>query len=112
LTGGMVDAGNLADCLIGLSKGLCDDTILDKYDTVRREMWQNVINPVSSDNIKRMYQDPELAMEKDEFLQVLSKAEKDPDMMREMIAGINGIKHDFTQYYHTPLGQQGVHVVV
>ena len=113
LTGGMVDAGNLADCLTGVAKGLADDSILDKYDVIRREMWHNVINPISSENISRLYeQDPDKAMENDKFLQMLAEAEKNEDMMRKMILGIDGIKHDFTQYYHTPLERAGQAVVV
>ena len=86
LTGGMVDAGNLADCLIGIAEGIADEDILDKYDEIRRAMWHNIINPVSSDNILRMHtKDPDHALEQDEFLKVLSEAEKDPSKMEKMI---------------------------
>lgn len=86
LTGGMVDAGNLADCLIGLAEGIATDDILDKYDEIRRAMWHKIINPVSSDNILRMHsQDPDKALENDEFLKMLLKAEKDPELMEQMI---------------------------
>ena|SRR5579859_6504407 len=86
LTGGMVDAGNLADCLIGLAEGIANDDILDKYDEIRRAMWHKIINPVSSDNILRMHsQDPDKALENDEFLKLLVKAEKDPELMEQMI---------------------------
>jgi len=86
LTGGMVDAGNLADCLIGIAEGIVDEDILDKYDEIRRAMWHNIINPVSSDNILRMHtKDPDHALEQDEFLKVLSEAEKDPSKMEKMI---------------------------
>jgi FAD binding domain len=86
LTGGMVDAGNLADCLIGLAEGIANDDILDKYDEIRRGMWHKIINPVSSDNILRLHsQDPDKALENDEFLITLAKAEKDPKLMEQMI---------------------------
>src|SRR5579871_4353899 len=86
LTGGMVDAGNLADCLIGLAEGIADDDILDKYDEIRRAMWHKIINPVSSDNILRMHtKDPDRALEDDEFLKVLKKAETDPQLMEQMV---------------------------
>jgi flavin-dependent dehydrogenase len=86
LTGGMVDAGNLADCLIGLAEGIANDDILDKYDEIRRAMWHKIINPVSSDNILRMHsQDPDKALENDEFLKMLVKAETDPELMEQMI---------------------------
>ena len=86
LTGGMVDAGNLADCLIGVAEGIANDDILDKYDEIRRAMWHKIINPVSSDNILRMHsQDPDKALENDEFLKMLVKAETDPELMEQMI---------------------------
>lgn len=86
LTGGMVDAGNLADCLIGIAEGIADEDILDKYDEIRRAMWHNIINPVSSDNLLRMHtKDPDHALEEDEFLKVLAEAEKDPSKMEQMI---------------------------
>jgi 2-polyprenyl-6-methoxyphenol hydroxylase-like FAD-dependent oxidoreductase len=86
LTGGMVDSGNLADCLIGIADGVADDSILDKYDEIRRAMWHKIINPVSSDNILRMHaQDPDTALETDEFLKLLVKAEKDPQLMEQLI---------------------------
>lgn len=86
LTGGMVDAGNLADCIIGIAEGIADDDILDKYDEIRRAMWHKIINPVSSDNILRMHtRDPDKALETDEFLMALKKAETDPQMMEQMI---------------------------
>jgi 2-polyprenyl-6-methoxyphenol hydroxylase-like FAD-dependent oxidoreductase len=86
LTGGMVDAGNLADCLIGLAEDIADDDILDKYDEIRREMWHKIINPVSSENILRMHsQDPNKVLETDDFLKTLAQAEKDPKLMEEII---------------------------
>jgi 2-polyprenyl-6-methoxyphenol hydroxylase-like FAD-dependent oxidoreductase len=86
LTGGMVDAGNLADCIIGVAEGIADPSIFDKYDEIRRGMWHKIINPVSSDNILRLHdQDPDKALENDEFLITLAKAEKDPELMEQMI---------------------------
>jgi len=125
LTGGMVDAGNLADCLIGLAEGIANDDILDKYDEIRRAMWHKIINPVSSDNILRMHsQDPDKALENDEFLKMLVRAEKEPELMEQMIVvrifdfqkvntqGINAIQHDFTAYYTQPRKQQMIEASV
>src|SRR3981189_1095494 len=76
LTGGMVDTGNLADCLIGMRDGKTDDNILDRWDEVRREKWHNVINPGSMANLRRLNTaDPDIAVEKDEFFQLLKKEE-------------------------------------
>jgi hypothetical protein len=85
LTGGMVDAGNLADCLIGIHKGLADESILDKYDEIRRQMWHNVIDPVSSDNLKRMHPPNLDHVMEDPFFQEVVKAEKDPQLMKTMV---------------------------
>jgi 2-polyprenyl-6-methoxyphenol hydroxylase-like FAD-dependent oxidoreductase len=45
-TGGLVDVGGLAECLAGINSGRADDSILDKYDEIRRELYHSVINPV------------------------------------------------------------------
>ena len=49
----------------------------DRYDEIRRAIWHKIINPVSSDNILRLYsQDPNKALENDEFLIALAEAMK------------------------------------
>lgn len=83
LTGGLVDAGNLFDCLNGIHQGLADDSILSKYDQLRREMYQNIINPVSSENIRRLWQGPSEVQE-DKFLEMCRNAETDPELSRQM----------------------------
>jgi len=114
LTGGLVDTGNLADCLIGIEKGLTDDTILERWDEVRREKWHNIINPVSSANIRRLNTlDPDTAVDNDDFFKLLKRAEKDPSLFKSMadvflvissadIQGINSIQHDFTDDFKKP----------
>lgn len=90
LTGGMVDTGNLSDCLIGMRDGETDDSILDKWDKVRREKWHNVIDPVSSANLKRLNQkDPDAAIQQDEFFQLLKRAESD----RNLLKGFRDVWH-------------------
>lgn len=101
LTGGLVDAGNLYDCLIGIHKGLADDSILDKYSDVRRDVYHNVIDPISSGNIQRMWQDPETIMENDDFLQMCLKVENDPEASKAMQQGMKVVMHDFTKYYNS-----------
>jgi 2-polyprenyl-6-methoxyphenol hydroxylase-like FAD-dependent oxidoreductase len=86
LTCSLVDAGNLADCLIGLAEGVADESILDKYEVIRRAMWHDVINVVSTANLLRLNsQDPETALENDEFLKGLVEAAKDPSMMKAKV---------------------------
>ncbi len=55
LTSGMVDAGGLFDCLIGIHNGVADMDILDKYDTVRREIYHKVVDPQSDSALQRMW---------------------------------------------------------
>ncbi|EXJ54838.1 uncharacterized protein A1O5_12904 [Cladophialophora psammophila CBS 110553] len=80
LTGGIADIGSLYDCLIGIYHGKADDSILDKYDEARRRIYNQVTHPVSSANIVRLFgQDPDTAVETDEFLKICKKAEEDPE---------------------------------
>lgn len=87
LTGGIVDVGGLAECLEGIQQGLADDTILDKYDEVRRDIYNNVINPVSSSNFLRVSsQDPDKALETDETLKMFERANHDPEVKKQVDA--------------------------
>jgi len=100
LTGGLVDVGGLGQCLEGIARGVADETILDKYDSVRREMWETVINPVSSDNFLRVSAtDPSKALTDDPFLMMVEEAGKDEEKRRVFDEGVYAICHDFTQYW-------------
>lgn len=84
LTGGIVDVGNLFDALMGIHKGLADDGILEKYAEVRKRMWEEVIDPMSRENFRRLHdQDPEKARENDDFFQTLIKSETDRELAKE-----------------------------
>lgn len=97
LTGGFADVGGLYDCLYGVYTGQADDSILDKYDEVRRQKYRDVIDPISSGNLRRLW-DPE-AIEHDEFIQMTRRMETDKDFAREMRGSMRAVMHDFTQYY-------------
>ena len=84
LTGGLVDIGNLYDCLYGIHKGLADESILDRYNEVRREKYNSIIDPVSSENIRRLWQDPERALEEDQFLAMCRRAATDPEVSKQL----------------------------
>lgn len=101
LTGGIVDIGGLYDCLAGVLTEKADpDFILEKYHDVRSQKWREIINPVSSQNILRLHkQDPNTALEKDEFLKMCRKTENGV-YKRDIV----GLTHDFTQYYHETKG--------
>ncbi|KAL3487483.1 hypothetical protein BJX62DRAFT_228004 [Aspergillus germanicus] len=95
LTGGLVDVGNLYDCLAGMSDGLVDESILDKYDEVRRAKFRTIIDPLTTANFQRMFQ----GLQSDEFLKLVSKAETDEGLSRQLQANVNDLQHDFTQYF-------------
>lgn len=97
LTGGFADIGGLYDCLYGIHTGRADDSILDKYSEVRREIYTNVIDPISSGNLQRLW-DPE-GIEQDEAIQMIKRAETDMELARKMQNGMRAVMHDFTQYY-------------
>lgn len=85
MTGGIADVGSLFDALMGIHKGLADDSILDKYSEVRRKIWAETIDPMSRENFRRLYgQDPDKARENDEFFKMCIQAETDQDLAREI----------------------------
>ena len=119
LTGGFADVGGLYDCLYGIYSGQCDDSILDKYSDIRREKYQDVIDPISSGNLRRLW-DPK-AIEDDEFIKMVRRTNTDGEyagQMREVshrfcsvtpdnkssyltsAQGAKAVMHDFTQYYN------------
>jgi len=93
--------GGLYDCLYGIWSGKADADILDVYDSVRREKYSSIVDPISSENLRRMTSDPDTILEpgKDQFLTLLLKAEKDDDFARELMRGINALTYDFTKHY-------------
>jgi 2-polyprenyl-6-methoxyphenol hydroxylase-like FAD-dependent oxidoreductase len=100
LTGGIVDVGGLYDCLVGIHEGKAGPSILDIYSEVRRAKYSDIVNPISTANILRLFdQDPDKALENDEFLQICKRTETDQAFSKEFSKGTNALKHDFTQYY-------------
>ncbi|KAJ5085933.1 hypothetical protein N7532_010704 [Penicillium argentinense] len=85
LTGGIADVGNLFDALNGIHKGLTDEKILDKYSEVRKRIWQEVIDPMSRENHRRLHdQDPDTAHKNDEFFKICIQAETDDKLSQEL----------------------------
>lgn len=100
MTGGIVDVGGLFDCLAGMYDGKADDSILEDYSRIRRERYLTIVDPISRDNIRRLNsQDPETAIDNDEFLQMCKKAEKDPEFRKVMLRSADGLRYDFTKLY-------------
>lgn len=97
-----MDVGGLYDCLVGIYESKADDSILDRYSDVRREKYQAIVDPISSENLKRMHEpNPDTVLETDEFLQMCKRAETDPEFSRQLQLGPNILKYDFTQEYQT-----------
>ena len=86
LTGGIVDVGGLADCLVGIETGQADESILDKYDEVRRHIYKTLIDTISSGNFIRVSSDTAEAEAKDEMIQMIKKGNEDPEVKKEMDA--------------------------
>jgi hypothetical protein len=85
LTGGIVDVGGLYDCLMGIAQGSADLDILDLYDSIRREKYSTIVNPISSENFRRLWdQNPDTAAENDPFLRMCQKAAKDKKYSLEL----------------------------
>ena len=85
LTGGICDAGGLADCLIGVLRKGCDDSILDKYAEIRRQKFQDITNPVSYGNTCALRDtDPETAATEAEPFKTLNSSS---EARREILQG-------------------------
>ena len=68
---------------MGIHQGRADDSILDRYSEVRRQKYLDIIDPVSSSNIRRLFQDTE-AIESDEFFAMLRNAKDDPALSAKL----------------------------
>ncbi|KAK3897782.1 FAD binding domain-containing protein [Staphylotrichum tortipilum] len=101
LTGGIADVGSLYDSLVGIHTGQADDSILDVYDEVRRRIWRNIINPVLSENMARLfkYSGPDEAMEKDPFFKMMKQREDAAEDGDEP-PGLPSLRYDITQHYN------------
>lgn len=85
LSGGFADVTGLMDCFEGIANGKANQSILDKYDEVRRSIFQTVIDPVTTKNFRRVTDlDPDTALEKDPFLSMLAAARNSPEIQEKM----------------------------
>jgi 2-polyprenyl-6-methoxyphenol hydroxylase-like FAD-dependent oxidoreductase len=94
LTGGIADVGNLFDALIGIHQGLADETILDRYSEERRRIWKDIIDPMSRENFRRVWEtDVETARGNDAFFKMCVQAETDDDLARKLaLVSISSLK--------------------
>ena len=85
LTGGFGDVMGLADCLAGIATGQADDSILDKYDQVRKSIFLNVVDPISTANFLRITTlASEEAIQKDPFFKMCEAATRDPQVQEKI----------------------------
>lgn len=100
ITGGFVDVGGLYDCLAGIWDGRADESILDLYSEKRIEKWKTIINPVSSENFRRVSdKDPDRRFATDEFMRLLKRGETDEAFLKELLLAPMEVRYDFTQHY-------------
>jgi hypothetical protein len=79
--------GGLYDCLVGIYDNVATPDILDTYSDVRRKKFTDIVDPLSSENIRRLFaQDPEKALETDEFLKLCQRTATDVEFSREFQA--------------------------
>lgn len=101
LLGGIVDVEGLFDCLRGVHCRKADKGILNIYSDVRIKKYQEIVNPVSTANLKRLCQsDPSNVMQTDAFLQKVRQSESDAELSREMQNASYLMKYDFEQHWN------------
>lgn len=80
----MSDIGSLVDCFYGLIDGKTDDSILDRWDEVRRKIYNEYISPLSTKNLERLFKDPCEVKANDPFFKLMDQAVKDPNIAKEL----------------------------
>lgn len=108
LTGGIMDVAGLSQCLVGIAEGRATEDILNKYDEIRRNLWHEVINPVSIDNMKRVSSDPDEVAGTDPLIQMSLQAWHDEDILKQQHAFAYSISHDFSQYFNDCANTNGM----
>ncbi len=100
LTGGIADIAGLVQCFEAIHNGQADDSILSIWSDVQRQKWHDVINPISSSNIRRLFdQDPDKAVKEDEFLKMLKRAETDEQAAEELRNAPDPLSYDYSQHF-------------
>lgn len=70
----------LFDCLIEVYDGKADESILDKYDEIRRYIFDRYVHRRSAKNMRRLRElNPDTAVEDDIFLKISSDLDKDKE---------------------------------
>ncbi len=84
MTGGLVDVEGLYQCLTGIHNNLADESILDQYNEIRRLKYQTLTNPMSSANIRLLFEsNPDTVLQDSEILKMVQKGEKDIEFTKQ-----------------------------
>ena len=87
----------MSDALIGIFQGKTGDAILDKYASVRREIFTETVNPTSQANKVRMHDsEPGSVGDRDPFLSMLRNAS--PEEKQNIRANAK-LAVDMSEYY-------------
>lgn len=82
----VLDAGGLADCLIGYYEGWTDESILDLYAEIRRQKFVDYVDRRSRKNFYRISRtDADTALETDPFLGILKEMEGDKERTKQFL---------------------------
>lgn len=82
----VLDAGGLADCLIGYYEGWADEDILDLYAHIRRQKFVDYVDRRSRKNFYRISRtNADTALETDPFLGLLKGMEGDKGRTRQFL---------------------------
>lgn len=74
----MCDVGSLIDCLYGIDSGEASLDILARYDEIRRNIFNKVVDVMSTGNFHRIMQDADDFKENDPAYKMMSAARADP----------------------------------
>jgi hypothetical protein len=82
----VLDAGGLADCLIGVYQGRAGDELLDLYSQIRREKYIKYIDERSRRNFHRVRNaDPDSVERNDKLLKIFKEIQGDPEATKAFL---------------------------
>lgn len=76
----------MTDCFYGIHDGKVGLEILDKYDSMRREIYKTVTDRISTTNLERVQKDPNsLTSGSDPFFEMLERAGEDSTVHEQLL---------------------------
>lgn len=82
----VLDAGGLADCLIGVYEGKAGDEILDLYAEIRRDKFINFIDERSRRNFHRVRNSsPDEVLKSDKLMKIFQQIEGDSQATKDFL---------------------------